>query len=202
MGNGERPPHNAPIPCPGEVEEREASVTEMATVTRNGSMTLMDESSESEQVPLRDQLSQDIARVTWGGARQFAASLVPFGLTLQQYFTLVAINRAGECTMGTLANHTHHSLGTMTGIVDRLVRQGMVNRRSHATDRRVVLVQLTSSGIETLALVEEMRLVQLDAALKKMGEPQARNLIRLLGQYLAAMDLNTSDALSGPGALA
>lgn len=177
-------------------------VTEMATVTRSTKMTVIDEHPESEQIPLRDQLSQDIARVTWGGARQFAAALVPFGLTLQQYFTLVAINRVGECTMGMLANQTHHSLGTMTGIVDRLVRQGLVARRSHATDRRIVLVQLTPSGIETFAHVEEMRREQLDAVLKKMGEPQARNLVRLLGQYLAAMDLNTTDGLSGPGAFA
>ena len=104
--------------------------------------------------------------------------------------------------MGMLASQTHHSLGTMTGIVDRLVRQGMVTRRSHATDRRIVLVQLTATGMETLALVEEMRQDQLDAALKKMGEPQARNLVRLLDQYLAAMEINVTDALSGPGAFA
>jgi DNA-binding MarR family transcriptional regulator len=90
----------------------------------------------------------------------------------------------------------------MTGIVDRLVRQGLVTRRSHATDRRIVLVQLTATGMETLALVEEMRQDQLDAALTRMGEPQARNLIRLLGQYLSAMDLNATDALTGPGAFA
>lgn len=177
-------------------------MTEMATVTRTGKMTLMNERVESEQLPLRDQLSQDIARVTWGGARQLAAALAPFGLTLQQYFTLVAINRVGECTMGMLASQTHHSLGTMTGIVDRLVRQGLVTRRSHATDRRIVLVQLTTDGMETLARVEDMRQEQLDSALTKMGEPQARNLIRLLGQYLAAMDISVTDALSGPGVFA
>lgn len=174
-------------------------VTDMATITRARKMTIIDDQMESEPIPLRDQLSQDIARVTWGGARQFAAALIPFGLTLQQYFTLVAINRVGECTMGMLASQTHHSLGTMTGIVDRLVRQGLVARRSHATDRRIVLVQLTPSGTETLAHVEDMRQVQLDAALQKMGEPQARNLIRLLNQYLAAMEISVSDALAGPG---
>jgi len=177
-------------------------VTEVATVTRTGKMALITDLMESEQLPLRDQLSQDIARVTWGGARQLAAALAPFGLTLQQYFTLVAINRVGECTMGMLASQTHHSLGTMTGIVDRLVRQGLVARRSHATDRRVVLVQLTTDGMETLAHVEDMRQEQLDSALTKMGEPQARNLIRLLGQYIAAMDINVTDALTGPGAFA
>src|SRR4051812_17358355 len=96
-----------------EADEKEQRVTEMATtMTRNLTMTLVDDLQESEQISLRDQLSDDIARVTWGGARQFAAALSPFGLTLQQYFTLVAINRVGESTMGMLANQTHHSLGT------------------------------------------------------------------------------------------
>ena len=172
------------------------------TMTRNSAVTLVDDLRGSEQPSLRDQLADDIARVTWGGARQFAAALAPFGLTLQQYFTLVAINRVGECTMGMLANQTYHSLGTMTGIVDRLVKQGFVTRRSHPTDRRVVLVQLTPTGMETLALVEEMRESRMEAALQRMGEPQARSLVRLLGQYLQAMEISATEAFSGPGALA
>jgi DNA-binding MarR family transcriptional regulator len=165
-------------------------------------MTVLDERPEVEVLTLRDQLSHDIAQVTWGGARQFASALTPFNLTLQQYFTLVAIKRAGECTMGMLAGQTHHSLGTMTGIVDRLVRQGFVTRCSHATDRRVVLVQLTAAGEQTLAQVEAMRQEQMDAALAQMGEPQARNLIRLLSQYMTAMNISPADVYAGPSAFA
>jgi DNA-binding MarR family transcriptional regulator len=165
-------------------------------------MAILEERPEGEFLSLRDQLSHDIAQVTWGGARQFASALAPFSLTLQQYFTLVAIKRAGECTMGTLANQTHHSLGTMTGIVDRLVGHGFVARCSHATDRRVVLVQLTEVGEETLAQVEAMRHEQMDAALAQMGEPQARNLIRLLGQYMSAMNISPADAYAGPSVFA
>jgi DNA-binding MarR family transcriptional regulator len=165
-------------------------------------MTVLEERPEGEFLSLRDQLSHDIAQVTWGGARQFAGALTPYSLTLQQYFTLVAIKRAGECTMGMLASETHHSLGTMTGIVDRLVKQGFVTRCSHATDRRVVLVQLTERGEKTLAQVEAMRQEQMDAALAQMGEPQARNLIRLLGHYMAAMNISPADAYAGPSAFA
>lgn len=177
-------------------------MSEMPQMTRKAAMTMREDRSDRESAALRDQLSHEIAQVTWGGARQFAAALGPFNLTLQQYFTLVAIGRAGECTMGTLAAQTHHSLGTMTGIVDRLVRQEYVARCSHPTDRRVVLVRLTESGTATLAQVEEMRRQQMDAALAQMGEPQARNLIRLLGQYITAMNISTGDADAGPSAFA
>jgi DNA-binding MarR family transcriptional regulator len=177
-------------------------MSEMPDRTRKAAMTILDERPEGEFLSLRDQLSHDIAQVTWGGARQFASALTPFGLTLQQYFTLVAIKRVGECTMGMLAGQTHHSLGTMTGIVDRLVKQEVVARRSHATDRRVVLVQLTERGETILAQVEAMRQEQMDGALERMGEPQARNLIRLLNQYMTAMNISPADVYAGPSAFA
>lgn len=149
--------------------------------------------AEREPAPLRDQLAQAIARLTWGGARQFAASLAPFGLTLPQYFALAAVNRVGACTMGTLADRTHHTLGTTTGIVDRLVRHGLVARRPHATDRRVVTVRLTPGGRETLARVEDMRRERLDTAVAALGAAGARELGRLLGRYAAAMGIDAAD---------
>lgn len=147
----------------------------------------------AEAALLRGQLYVVIEQMTWGGARQVAAKLAVLGLTLQQYFTLVAINQGEGCTMSTLAARTHHSFGTMTGIVDRLVRQGFVERRSHLTDRRVVLVQLTPEGTETLAHIENLRATQLDAVLESLGELQAHNLVRLLTQYVNAANLTDPD---------
>ncbi len=150
-------------------------------------------------MPLRDQLSRVIARATWGGARQFAAALAPCGLTVPQYFTLVAIAGAGACTMGTLTARTHHALGTATGLVDRLIRRGLVDRRPQATDRRVVLVQLTVSGAAILARVEAMRRGRLDAALAAMGEPAVRRLICLLDGYCTAMEIAATEGPVDPG---
>lgn len=124
-----------------------------------------DEPKEREQLPLRDQLAGKIAWLTWGGARQFAAALTPFALTLPQYFALAALDRVGECMMGTLADRTYHTLGTTTGIVNRLARQGLVARRPHATDRRIVLVRLTPGGVAALTYVEALRREQLDTVL-------------------------------------
>lgn len=170
--------------------------------TRNAEMTRIEAISETEHYSLRRQLGTAIEQVTWGGARQFAAKLAPFGLTLQQYFTLVAVNQMGGCTMSALAAQTHHSFGTMTGIVDRLVRQELVARKSHATDRRVVLVQLTDNGTEILAHIEEMREGQFNAVLQQMGELQAHNLVRLVAQYLSASGINNPETAGTTNAFA
>jgi len=147
----------------------------------------------AEAAPLRRQLYAVIEQMTWGGARQVAAKLTALGLTLQQYFTLVAINQGEGCTMSVLATRTHHSFGTMTGIVDRLVRQGFAERRSRPTDRRVVLVRLTPEGTEILAHIENLRAAQLDAVLESLGELQAHNLVRLLTQYVNAANLTDTN---------
>ena len=148
------------------------------------------------EMSLRNQLYQVMEQVTWGGARQFSARLAPFGLTLQQYFTLVAIQQLNGCTMSALAARTHHSFGTMTGIIDRLVRQNFVERQSHPTDRRVVLVQLTEGGQEILAHIAAMREEQVDAVLATLGELQVHHLVRLVSQYMEVAGIADADAAS------
>ncbi len=152
----------------------------------------------AEATSLRGQLYAVVEQVTWGGTRQVVARLTALGLTLPQYFTLFAINQAEECTMSTLAARSHHSFGTMTGIVDRLVRQGFAERQSHPSDRRVVLVRLTPEGTEMLAHIETLRAAQLDLVLESLGELQTHNLIRLLIQYVNAANLTDTDADEAP----
>lgn len=60
--------------------------------------------------------------------------------------TLLAIHESGSCRMGDLADVTHQSGGTLTGIVDRLIADELVEWVRSANDRRVIEVALTPSG--------------------------------------------------------
>jgi len=68
------------------------------------------------------------------------------GVTQTQFLVLVAIRAYGRCTMSALAKSLHVSMPTVTGIVDRLVRDGHVRRLPSSEDRRQVIVELTRSG--------------------------------------------------------
>ena len=74
-----------------------------------------------------------------------AASAV--GLTQQQYQALLAMKaRRGTMGISELASQLlvkHHSA---VGLVDRLEQQGLVRREPSKTDRRKVVVRLTSHG--------------------------------------------------------
>jgi DNA-binding MarR family transcriptional regulator len=67
-------------------------------------------------------------------------------LTEAEREALRLFGHRGECMMREVAAACEVALSTMTGIVDRLVKKGLVQRRHSEADRRVVLVRLTARG--------------------------------------------------------
>src|SRR5919201_2193407 len=78
-----------------------------------------------------------IDEVAWQAQKQAIQTLMrpDLDLTLPQMITLLAIRAHGPCRMGTLVDATRQSGGTVTGIVDRLISDGLA-ARAHATDDR------------------------------------------------------------------
>ncbi len=70
------------------------------------------------------------------------------GLTLSQVTVLLLLKeaRGGTMPMGQIAHELGVSLPTASGLVDRLHREGLVDRVVNVRDRRVVLVRLTPEG--------------------------------------------------------
>jgi DNA-binding MarR family transcriptional regulator len=78
------------------------------------------------------------------------------GITVPQTFTLKALKeQGGLCRMSDLAATRFHTPAAMTGIVDRLIHLGLVERSADATDRRVILLSLTEHGTAILARMEK-----------------------------------------------
>lgn len=92
----------------------------------------------------------------WVAMRQLTQLLQPFGLTFPQYVVLAALTAHQQaCTMRDLTSATFEDPPTMTGIVDRLVRMGLVKRARSETDRRVVLVRTTQKGLDLFSRVDK-----------------------------------------------
>jgi DNA-binding MarR family transcriptional regulator len=138
-----------------------------------------------------DQLEEAIFELAWLGQKQFGVSLAPYKLTIPQFFTLLFVSdKEGGCTMSQLANQTRHSLATMTGIVDRLVRLDLVKRGSNPDDRRIVLVELTDAGRNLLDEVHAARQKELEQAFGQLSEKDQRDLVRLMRTFSAALDVH------------
>ena len=77
---------------------------------------------------------------------------VGFDTTLPRFDVLAALHRSGEgLRMSELSNVLRVSNGNVTGIIDRLVADGLVVRVPVAGDRRAMLVRLTRKGAEDFA---------------------------------------------------
>ena len=74
--------------------------------------------------------------------------LLPFGLTSPQYFVFNALWMGDGVTVGELGERVSLDSSTLTGIIDRMERNGYVERRPNPDDRRSVLVFLTTKARE------------------------------------------------------
>jgi DNA-binding MarR family transcriptional regulator len=85
-------------------------------------------------------------------------------LTTSQLKVLFVLYADGGASMGQLAGWLGVTLPTVTGIVDRLVEHGLVQRAEIPSDRRVVLSRLTPEGtraVERLHQAGRARLAEL-----------------------------------------
>lgn len=68
-------------------------------------------------------------------------------ITLPQFVVLDTLARHGESRMSDLARYMNVTTAAITGIADRLVRDGYIVRTYDVKDRRIVKVKLTGKGV-------------------------------------------------------
>ncbi len=74
-----------------------------------------------------------------------------FDITLPRFDLLAQLHRAPEgLTMGALSRRLMVSNGNVTGLIERLADEGLVERRAAPGDRRTQLVRLTAAGNQAL----------------------------------------------------
>jgi DNA-binding MarR family transcriptional regulator len=70
-----------------------------------------------------------------------------FEVTLPRFDLMAQLDRAPKAmTLGELSQRMMVSNGNVTGLVERLVEQGLISRRPSPKDRRAQLVRLTAEG--------------------------------------------------------
>lgn len=97
----------------------------------------------------REDLIRRITETQRGLGRMFAQHRSPLfnsNLTMRQLKVVMLLSGGGSASGQDLAAGLGVGLGTVTGIVDRLIAQGLVSRHEDPHDRRVRRVQLTPAG--------------------------------------------------------
>jgi MarR family transcriptional regulator, organic hydroperoxide resistance regulator len=78
-------------------------------------------------------------------------------LTLPQLWTLHYLHEHGQDQMNALAKWMRIRLSSTTGLVDRMVKNGLVRRYRTEEDRRAVYVEISPKGREILKDIMDQR---------------------------------------------
>ncbi len=106
-------------------------------------------------------------------------------LTPHQFMVLKTIADTNDCIMSDLSNKLGVTMGNMTGLVDRLIKEGHVTREHDSDDRRVVKVKLTSKGKDIAAKVGKIKKALLQDILKKLTEKEIEIMIKLIEKIVS-----------------
>lgn len=101
-------------------------------------------------------------------------------LTFGQFAVLRMLFHQGPMAMGAIAESLGISLAGATGIIDRLVNQGVVERTRSREDRRVVWVDLSTTGRERMTRLQDERHQQMRDLLKPLAAGEIETLVNLL----------------------
>ena len=115
-------------------------------------------------------------------------------LTGPQLLVMQAIEKEGSPSTSTLARHIAVSQATMTRIIDRLERAGLVRRDKSTTDKRVVNISLTDAGRAKLEMAPEPLQAEFLREFRKLEDWEQQMLRSSLLRIAKMMDAEDIDA--------
>jgi DNA-binding MarR family transcriptional regulator len=107
-------------------------------------------------------------------------------VTLTQYRTLVVLASRGPQSLARLAEAVAVTPATATRMCDRLVRKGLVSRRTEQGNRRQVRLTLTRSGRALVDAVTARRRAEIERIVSEMPADEQAVLVQALGRLAAA----------------
>ena len=116
------------------------------------------------------------------------------GLTAPQLMVLQSVARTGRAKPSDIARDIYLSNATITSIVDRLVRAGLVGRERSAEDRRSVEGGISPKGSETVSDAPELLQSEFLAQFSELADWEQTLVLSSVQRVAAMMDADALDA--------
>lgn len=144
----------------------------------------------------REKLIKRISETQRDMGRFFAQERSPLfssNLTMRQLKVVMVLSFTGSASGQDLAANLGVGLGTVTGIVDRLIGHGLVTRQEDPHDRRVRRIDLTEEGRELVEKFNDTGLHQFRRIMERLETDTLRSLDQVMQEILTvAAELNQS----------
>lgn len=120
------------------------------------------------------------------------------GLSFTEFAVLEALLHKGALALGEIGNVVLRTSGSMTYVIDKLEKRGLIERRRCETDRRILYADLTKSGRDKIEEVFPGHAILIGRLMSDLRKDEqqlaARMMVRL--ERSAAAD-SASAALAG-----
>lgn len=118
---------------------------------------------------------------------------IDIAMSKQELFTLLTVDKLKEATMGQLSDNMSFPMSTATGIVDRLVKKGYIERGKSESDRRIVVISLTCKGNAFVESMKNMILSYIKKAYDVLEEEEREILFRIVDKITASFQQLSSE---------
>ncbi len=138
-----------------------------------------------------------LRHISWIVKKRGREMLQDFDITPPQFYALLILAIHGNLTMGELCRHLYLASSTVTDLIDRMEKSGLVARERDSEDRRVIRIRVLDKGHELMDVVMEARLEYLSSVLQGMDREQRDNLAEALKSLYQVMTQETADTTTG-----
>lgn len=107
-----------------------------------------------------------------------------YQLTVTQAFALTILVDDGQKRASELAKLLSITTGGLTGLIEKLVTKGLVDRIRDEADRRVVYIAITESGQNVFKEVQQDRLQLMDGLFGVLDDKEIDTLINIHSKLL------------------
>jgi DNA-binding MarR family transcriptional regulator len=112
-----------------------------------------------------------------------------FDISTARFDTLAQLHAAGgELTMGELSAQLMVTSGNVTGLIDGMAADKLVERRQHETDRRSIIISATPEGRNLFAKARSAMSKWMGEAMTDMTDADIEQLIKLFGKLKHSVD--------------
>jgi DNA-binding MarR family transcriptional regulator len=121
--------------------------------------------------------------------RQVPDAWLQLNITIPQLKSLFFISNQGSTSVGKLAAALGVTPANVTGIIDRLVEQGLVSRTENPEDRRMLVLRVTERGQALITDLRERQISRLSKVLSRLSPEELSTLAEGLALMLRACEL-------------
>jgi DNA-binding MarR family transcriptional regulator len=129
----------------------------------------------------------ELLQLMYQGKHRLHQIAEEYGLTVMQASALIMLSKDEPKPMHVLSDYFTCDASTVTGLVDRMEKHGIISRQNHPKDRRITLIALTPEGAR---LKEEITAKTEQAEASRLGQvlstAERQTLHDLLQRLLAS----------------